>query len=84
MSIDTIVQIIIAIATSILAPSVFCLFGAISRLNQTLTRLEERISAGVEPRLKQCEGDIETLYDRTNEHGKTLAALKATHPHLSQ
>jgi hypothetical protein len=83
MSIDTLAQIATAVATSVLVPSVIWLVKAILRLNETMTRLETKISDGVEPRLAQCEGDIETLYDRTNEHGKALAALKATHPGLS-
>jgi hypothetical protein len=77
MSIDTIVQIIIAIATTILVPSVIYLVQAISRLNETMTRLEERIISGVEPRLDKCEDNIGSLFERTNEHGKALAALEA-------
>jgi hypothetical protein len=77
MSIDTIVQIIIAAVGTILVPCVIYLVKAISRLNETMTRLEERVTSGVEPRIKDCEGDINELYIRTNDHGQRIAVIES-------
>ena len=77
MSIDTVVNIVIAAVGSILVPCVIYLVQALSKLNETLTRLETRITSGVEPRLDKCEGSIGALYDKTNEHDKAIAALEA-------
>lgn len=81
MSVDTIVQIILAITTSVLVPGVYCLFRAINRNTEEVIELKTCLKKGVEPRIDKCEQDIDTLYDRTNEHGKALAALEAKQRH---
>jgi hypothetical protein len=77
MSLSLAVQITLAAVGSILIPCVFKLVGALNRNAEALTRLETKIADGVEPRLKQCEGDIGSLYTRTNRHGERLTALEA-------
>jgi hypothetical protein len=84
MSIDTIVQAVIAVSGTILVPGVGYLYKAISSLYKAIDRNTEEVielkaclKSGVEPRLNKCEGDIDTLYARSNEHGEAIAALKA-------
>jgi hypothetical protein len=77
MSIDTIVQVVIAIATTILVPGVYCLFRAINRNTEEIVQLKTLLTSGIEPRLDEHDEDIRNLYKCTGEHGRDIAVLKA-------
>jgi len=79
MSLTLAIQITLVAVGTILIPCIFKLVGAINRNVEALARLEEYIKRGVEPRLHKAEGDIGSLFERTNRHGERITALEAKH-----